>query len=76
MLTLELTTEKWKKALQAADDRYHAVREAVVYAEATEGDPEMIKRWKGTLWNCPESEWPDLTREVLAVKARLAKSQT
>ncbi len=75
MLTLEKTTKHWKNALQAADSRYHALREAVVYAEAMDGDPEMIKEWKRTLWNSPESEWPDLSMEVMAMRIKLSSSR-
>ena len=67
--------KNWKNALQAADNRYHALRQAAVYAEATGADPEMIKEWKRTLWNSPESEWPDLTPEAERMKATLAQKR-
>ncbi len=66
--------KNWKNALQAADNRYHALRQAAVYAEAMGADPEMIKGWKRTLWSNPESGWPNLTPEAERMREKL-KSQ-
>lgn len=49
--------QNWRNALKAADDRYHSLREALNYGIKNNADPEMLRRWRVTLWGEDESRW-------------------
>ena len=74
MTQIELE-KSWKSLLNHSERGYHALRQAVIYAGATGGDPEMIKGWMRVLWNCPDSEMPDLSPEIEMMRKKLAQKR-